>query len=80
MLSRARRIQGKFEEALGTYDEIVREYPQEIRAYLDMLDIAINDLRDAARAESISRMAVAALKDPHARERVRNRLREGLGI
>jgi hypothetical protein len=78
-LPRARRIQGHFEESLALYRKIVEEHPQETQAYLDMLDITIDDLRDFARAEKIAHSAIAVLKSPQDRARIRRRMREGGG-
>lgn len=52
-ICQAKRKQGKPHEALAAFEALVEEYPQEVHAYSEMIDIAVVDLRDAEMAESI---------------------------
>lgn len=68
----ARRKRGDFSGAIRHYREIARNYPQELRPYVEMIDIAILDLKDVALADAVLQRGLATLK----REEDRAVLRE----
>ena len=52
-IPQSKRKKGLFEEAMADYETIVREHPGELRAYVEMMDMAVVDLKDRHRAERI---------------------------
>ena len=61
------RARGHLEDALAEYEKIAAAYPDEVRPWLEMIDLAVHDLRDARRAETICRQGRAYLRKPAAR-------------
>jgi hypothetical protein len=49
----AKRAKGLYEEAMTGYEKIAAQYPKEIKPYIEMIDIAIMNLRNVERAKSI---------------------------
>ncbi len=66
----ARKQEGHYEEALAGFLEIAHGWPDQVQAWIEMLDVAINCLHDGARAESIFQQGMAALQDDAARQRL----------
>ena len=64
---RARRKEGHFEEAMAELNRLTEEYPDEVDAYVEMIDIAISDLHDPARAQQIHAHGLARLRKPQDR-------------
>ncbi len=62
-MAKAKRSKGLFEEAFDEYRKISDQYPEEIKPYLEMIDIAILHLKDRKRAERIYEKALVNLKD-----------------
>jgi hypothetical protein len=58
---------GRLAEALEQYFKILENYPQEIAAYREGLEVA-RSTGDSAAAERLAKMALRKLKDPAARE------------
>ena len=58
----AKAALGEFEEALTLYRELTEEYPQETRPWMEMLDIAVLELKSPSRAKQIYRDALMSLK------------------
>ena len=58
---------GRLEEALEQYFRILENYPQELAAYREGLEVA-RSTGDSAAAERLAKMALRKLKDPAARE------------
>jgi hypothetical protein len=58
---------GRPAEALEQYFRILENYPQEIAAYREGLEVA-RSTGDSAAAERLAKMALRKLKDPAARE------------
>ncbi len=67
----SRRKNGLLEEAMAEYEKIAAGYPRELKPYVDMIDLAILDLRDPARAEEIYRRGLATLEAEDRREALR---------
>lgn len=67
-IPQSRRAKGQLEEALAEYEKIAAAHPDEVRPWLDMIDLAIHDLQDAARAQALFERGVAALKNPDDRD------------
>ena len=63
-IPQSRRAKGQLEEALAEYEKIAAAHPDEVRPWLEMIDLAIHDLRDASRANAIFQMGIARLKKP----------------
>lgn len=65
----ARRSEGKFEEALTGYAALIETHPEAAaRAYIEMLDILIVNLRDATRADTLYLEALEKLSAKSDRE------------
>lgn len=57
----ARRAKGDYEGAMLHLDSIAVSDPQQLDAYVKMIDIAVVDLRDLKRAETAYHRGIAAL-------------------
>jgi len=57
----AKRAKGLYEEAMAGLEEILLKYPQEARAYIALVEIAIVDLKDPERASDIYDRGIGAL-------------------
>jgi len=57
-----RRSQGFYEEAIKGLEKIAEDYPGEIKPYIDMIDIAIVNLKDTDRANAIYKRGITVLK------------------
>jgi tetratricopeptide (TPR) repeat protein len=67
-IPQSRRIKGLPEEALAEYEKILAAHPNELRPWLDMIAIAIEDLKAPDRAQDIFERGVAFLKNPDDRD------------
>ena len=52
-IPKSKRAQGLYEEAMDAYEKIAEQYPKEVKPYIQMIDIAIVNLNDPARAADI---------------------------
>ncbi len=68
LIAADRRARGQYAEALAELDKIVTENPQEVRAYLEMLDIALAEMGDQQQARVIYRRGKKALAKAQDRE------------
>ncbi len=66
----SRRRKGRPEEAIAEYEKIAAAHPGEIRPWLDMIDIALADLRDPERANAFFQRGLAALSNPDDKDRL----------
>ena len=64
----SKRKKGLFEEAMADFEKIANDYPHELKPYIDMMDIAIVDLKDAERANAIYQRGISALKTTEDKE------------
>jgi hypothetical protein len=60
-IPQSRRAQGLYEEAIDAYEGIAKNFPHEVKPYIQMIDIAIVDLKDPVRAASIYQRGITAL-------------------
>ncbi len=67
-IPQSRRAKGQLEDALIEYEKIAAAYPNEVRPWLDMVAIAIEDLKDLNRARDIFERGIAVLKNPNDRD------------
>ena len=56
------RRKGHYDEAMAGYREITRNHAEELKPYVEMIDMAIMDLKDAALARSIYGEGVKAFR------------------
>ena len=63
-LAEAKVRKMQFEDAMATYEQIAEEYPEEVKPYIDMIDIAVVHLKDAERADQIYRRGIDRLRNP----------------
>jgi tetratricopeptide (TPR) repeat protein len=59
----ARRMEGRYKEAIAAYEAILKEYPGDGRSYLALMDIAWQDLHDARLAMDFYRRGEMAVTD-----------------
>ena len=67
-IPQALRAKGQLEEALAEYGKIAAAHPDEVRPWLEMIDLAIHDLQNPERARALFERGVAALKNPSDRD------------
>jgi len=58
----SKRTQGLYEESITGFERIAEDYADELKPYLEMIDILIRNLKDAARAEVIYQHGMSLLK------------------
>ncbi len=68
----ARRMEGRYEEAIQAYEAILAEFPADGRCYLALMDIAWRDLQDARRAMGFYQRATQAVKNASWRGEMRH--------
>lgn len=66
-IPKAKRKKGLTQEALDGYHTIAAEHPQDLEAYIEMIDIAMLDMKNPELATSIFQHGMATLKDEQAR-------------
>ena len=66
-IPQSRRKKGRYEEAMAAYEAIEREYPTELRVYVEMMDMAVVDMKDLSRAERIHERGQLAIQNEDAR-------------
>ena len=62
-IQEAKRAQGLYEEAIAGFEKIAEEYPEEVRPYIEMIDIAIVNLKDPERANKIYQRGISLLNN-----------------
>ena len=67
-IPQSRRIKGLPEEAIAEYEKILAAHPSELRPWLDMIAIAIEDLKAPNLAQDLFERGVAFLKNPDDRD------------
>ena len=70
----ALRKSREYEEAMAAYEEIAEEYPDEIKPYLEMIDMAMRDLNDPERAELIYQQGLLKFQNEEDRKRLARQL------
>ena len=78
-IPKAYRARGEFARAMDAYREMVAQFPQELRAWEAMLQIAVSDLKDLDLAHAIARQALATLEAPQDKARFRSEYMELTG-
>jgi hypothetical protein len=64
----------RYEEAIAAYEDIAENYPKELKPHLEMIDIALADLKDEGRAELIYQRGVLLFEDEQSRRRLARQL------
>ncbi|OGV66096.1 MAG: hypothetical protein A2283_11300 [Lentisphaerae bacterium RIFOXYA12_FULL_48_11] len=67
-IPQSKRAKGLYEEAIAGYEKIAVEYPDEVKPYIEMVTIAIMDLRNVEQAKSFLGRGMVLLKDESARK------------
>lgn len=78
----SKRARGLYEEAMTGFEKISEEYPDEVKPFIEMIDISIVNLKDPERANAIYRHGAAVLKkreDQEALARMYSAIRSRLG-
>jgi hypothetical protein len=60
-------MQGRFEEAVEGFLQIAEEYPEEVTAWMHLLDIAFLKLKDPERAREFFTRGLSMMKDDESR-------------
>ena len=61
-IPQSKRAKGLYEDAMAGFEKIAAEYPGEVKPYIEMIDIAIVNLKDPERASRIFERGVSVLK------------------
>ena len=61
-IPQSKRTQGFYELAMTAYQKIADEYPEEVKPYVEMIDIATRDLNDPTRALAVYETGMSRLK------------------
>ena len=67
-IAESKRVKGFPEEALAEYEKLAAAFPGEVRPHLEMIEIALSDLKDPALAETLYQRSLAFLPAPRDRE------------
>ena len=62
------REKGRYLEAMSEYEKIAEQYPEEIKPYIEMMDIAIVNFKDPEHAKAIFKRGLSALPDDKNRD------------
>jgi len=62
-IPQAKKARGSYEEAIAEYEKIARYHPHQLKPYVEMIDIAVVNLRDAERAKRIYQDGLLNLSD-----------------
>ena len=69
-IPQSRRVRGLPEEAIAEYEKIAEAFPEEITPHLEMIEIALADLRDPSRANDFYQRGLARLTKPEDKDRL----------
>lgn len=72
------RIKGDFVQALQLYEEIVTSHPKELRAYVAIIEIALENVNDAALAKKTLDRGLAAISTENGRRYLQETYDEGM--
>ena len=75
----ALRMSRQYEEAMQAYEELAADYPEELKPHLEMIEVALRELKDPGRAELIYQNALLLFEDEKDRELLASRL-SGLSL
>jgi hypothetical protein len=62
------REKGRYGEAMLEYEKITGKYPEEIKPYIEMMDIAILDLKDSKLTKAIFDRGLSSLQNDNDRD------------
>lgn len=60
-IPQSKRAKGLYEEAMAGFEKIAEEHPDEVKPYIEMIDIAIVNLKDPDRANAIYQRGLSLL-------------------
>ncbi len=75
-----RRIRGDYEAAIRLFDAIVTDHPQEIHAWLSMMEIALDNLRNPILAQDILDRGLTVLTKDSNRNALQKYFGEGMEL
>ncbi len=61
-IPKSKRAKGLYEEAIAGFEKIAQDYPDEVKPYIEMIDIAIVNLKDPERANAVYQRGILVLK------------------
>ncbi|MBU4365497.1 MAG: tetratricopeptide repeat protein [Kiritimatiellae bacterium] len=67
-IPRSLAAKGRYAEAEKEYENIIQEFPNEVKPHIEMINIAIVRLNDAELAEQLYQRGMGLLQDPDDRE------------
>ncbi|MFH2218493.1 MAG: hypothetical protein ABII68_02385 [Pseudomonadota bacterium] len=59
---------GLYEDAWKEYEKIAAEHPEEVKPYIEMIDIAVINFKDDKRAEAVFLKGLSMLQDSEDRD------------
>lgn len=68
----SKRSKGLYEEAIADYEKIITEFPQELNAYIEMINVMVVNLKDRTRAEFLLERALGKLRKEEDRTVLKN--------
>ncbi len=72
----AKRLKGLFQEAFEGFQKLSQEHPQELRAYIEMIDIALVEMKNQDLASSVYHCGMEVLGKQEAREALTRKYEE----
>lgn len=72
----AHRAQGRYDQAIKGLEDIALEHPEVARPHVMMMDIAVRNLKDPARARSFYSRGLLILKSPKSKALLEKKYRD----
>ncbi len=67
-IPQSKRAKGLYEESMAGFAKIAKDYPNEVQPYIEMIDIAIINLKNPERANRIFQDGISALSKDEDKE------------
>ena len=77
---KAKFKKGQYEEAFLEYQKIAEEFPDEVKPYLEMMNIAGYNFKNREQVEEIYRVALVTIKDDKKREMIERTYHEIISV
>jgi hypothetical protein len=61
-IPQSKRAKGLYEEAMAGFEQIAQDHPDEVKPYIEMIDLAIVNLKDPDRANAIYQRGMSLLQ------------------
>lgn len=67
-IPKTKRLKGLYQQAFDDLQKLSQEYPQELKAYVEMIDIAISDMKNPELASSVYHLGMEKLDEEKVRD------------